>query len=77
MSELPKMQMLAKTTAANMEEQQVLVKNIVQWTDKDRTIHTEEDIIRGYLYGGKAVPVSGNLYLSSSRLAIHNLDSDD
>ncbi|XP_032675501.1 X-ray repair cross-complementing protein 5 [Odontomachus brunneus] len=57
-SELPKMQLVAKTTTPDMEEQQVLVKNIAQWTDKDRTIHTKEDIIRGYLYGGKAVPVS-------------------
>lgn len=69
-SELPKMQLMAKTTVADMVEQQVSVKNIAQWTDKDRTIYTKEDIIRGYVYGGKTISVSGNLYLNFYYLAL-------
>ncbi|XP_014484973.1 PREDICTED: X-ray repair cross-complementing protein 5-like isoform X2 [Dinoponera quadriceps] len=57
-SGLPKMQLIAKTTAADMSEEQVPIKNVAQWTDKNRTVHTEEDIIRGFLYGGKTISVS-------------------
>lgn len=61
---LPKMQLMAKTTTADLTSREVPIKTIAQWTDKNRTIHTKEDMICGYLYGGKAISVSGNLYLS-------------
>ncbi|EFN72471.1 ATP-dependent DNA helicase 2 subunit 2 [Camponotus floridanus] len=55
---LPKMILMGKTSTPDMPEQEVPIKNIAQWTDNNRTIHTEEDIIRGYVYGGKSIPVS-------------------
>jgi hypothetical protein len=55
---LPKMIRMAKM---GDNSEQVPIKSVAQWTDSNRTIHTKEDIIRGYVYGGKAIPVSGNL----------------
>lgn len=52
---------MGKTSAPDMPDQEVPIKNVAQWTDNNRTIHTKEDIIRGYVYGGKPIPVSGNL----------------
>jgi len=57
---LPSMKPIAKMGEAGNSEG-IPIKNIAQWTDSNRTIHTKEDIIRGYVYGGKAIPVSGNL----------------
>lgn len=57
---LPEMILMAKTSISDMSDQEVPIKNVAQWTDNNRTIHTKEDIIRGYIYGGKAIPVSGN-----------------
>lgn len=56
---LPSMIQIAKTSISSMSDE-VPIKNVAQWTDNNRTIHTQEDIIRGYVYGGKAIPVSGN-----------------
>lgn len=58
---LPEMILMGKTSTPDMPEQEVPIKNVAQWTDNNRTIHTKEDIIRGYVYGGKPIPVSGNL----------------
>lgn len=58
---LPEMILTANTSTSDNPDQQVPIKNIAQWTDSSRTIHMKEDIIRGYVYGGKAIPVSGNL----------------
>ncbi|XP_011164610.1 X-ray repair cross-complementing protein 5 [Solenopsis invicta] len=57
---LPDMTLMGKLSASNKEEadKEVPIKNVAQWTDNNRTIHTQEDIIRGYVYGGKAIPVS-------------------
>jgi len=60
---LPEMVLMAKTSTSDMPNQEVPIKNVAQWTDNNRTIHTKEDIICGYVYGGKAIPVSGNSYL--------------
>lgn len=56
---LPSMKQIAKTSISAMSDE-VPIQNVAQWTDNNRTIHTQEDIIRGYVYGGKAIPVSGN-----------------
>lgn len=53
------MTQIAKTSTSDDPDQQVPIKNVAQWTDSNRTIHKEEEIIRGYVYGGKAIPVSG------------------
>lgn len=58
---LPKMELIGKTSTSDMLDQEVPIKNVAQWTDNNRTIHTKEDIICGYVYGGKPIPVSGNL----------------
>lgn len=63
------MQLMAKTTKADMTEQQVPIQTVAQWTDKDRNIHEAEDTIRGYVYGGKAISVPGNLHLSFQHFA--------
>ncbi|XP_011064647.1 PREDICTED: X-ray repair cross-complementing protein 5-like [Acromyrmex echinatior] len=55
---LPEMVLMGKTSMSNTPDKEVPIKNVVQWMDNNRTIHTEEDIIRGYVYGGKAIPVS-------------------
>ncbi|KAG5317492.1 XRCC5 protein, partial [Pseudoatta argentina] len=55
---LPEMVLMGKTSTSNTPDKEVPIKNVVQWMDNNRTIHTEEDIIRGYVYGGKAIPVS-------------------
>lgn len=55
---LPRMTQIAKTSTSDDPDQQVPIKNVAQWTDSNRTIHKEEEIIRGYVYGGKAIPVS-------------------
>ncbi|XP_011142265.1 X-ray repair cross-complementing protein 5-like isoform X1 [Harpegnathos saltator] len=55
---LPKMKKIAKTTAADLTEKETLIKNIPQWTDKDRIIHTKEDMSYGYMYGSKPIFVS-------------------
>lgn len=60
---LPSMIQIAKTSISAMSDE-VPIKNVAQWTDNNRTIHTQEDIIRGYVYGGKAIPVSGNSWLT-------------
>lgn len=57
---LPDMILMAKTSTSDTPNIEVPIKNVAQWTDNNRTIHTQEDIIRGYVYGGKAIPVSGN-----------------
>lgn len=54
------MVLMATTSTPNKPDQEVPIKNVAQWTDNSRTIHTKEDIIRGFVYGGKAIPVSGN-----------------
>jgi len=54
------MVLVAKSDTSDTSGQQI--KKGVQWTDNNRTIHTEDDIIRGYVYGGKVIPVSGKLY---------------
>jgi len=59
---LPEMVLMGKTSTSNTPDKEVPIKNVVQWMDNNKTIHTEEDIIRGYVYGGKAIPVSGNSY---------------
>jgi len=51
---------MAKISGADNSER-MPIKSVAQWTDSNRTIYTKEDIIRGYVYGGKAIPVSGNL----------------
>lgn len=63
-TKLPDMKLIAKTSTSEISDQEVPIKNVAQWTDNSRTIHEKEDIIRGYVYGGKAIPVSGNLYLT-------------
>ncbi|KMQ84033.1 x-ray repair cross-complementing protein 5-like protein [Lasius niger] len=55
---LPDMTLMGKTSTPDIPDQEVPIKNVAQWTDNNRTIHTEEDIIRGYVYGGKPIPVS-------------------
>lgn len=55
---LPEMRQMAKTSTSSMPDQEVPIKNVAQWTDNNRTPYTKEDIIRGYVYGGKAIPVS-------------------
>ncbi|XP_018392695.1 PREDICTED: X-ray repair cross-complementing protein 5-like [Cyphomyrmex costatus] len=55
---LPEMILMAKTSTSNTPDKEVPIKNVAQWMDNNRTTHTEEDIIRGYVYGGKAIPVS-------------------
>ncbi|XP_012527255.1 X-ray repair cross-complementing protein 5 [Monomorium pharaonis] len=55
---LPEMALIAKTSTSNAPDKEVPIKNVAQWTDNDRTIHTQEDIIRGYVYGSKTIPVS-------------------
>ncbi|XP_011859931.1 PREDICTED: X-ray repair cross-complementing protein 5-like [Vollenhovia emeryi] len=55
---LPDMMLMAKTSTSDTSDQEVPIQNVVQWMDNNRTIHTQEDIIRGYVYGGKAIPVS-------------------
>ncbi|XP_018373621.1 PREDICTED: X-ray repair cross-complementing protein 5-like isoform X1 [Trachymyrmex cornetzi] len=55
---LPEMVLMGKTSTSNTPDKEVPIKNVAQWMDNNRTIHTEEDIIRGYVYGGKAIPVS-------------------
>ncbi|XP_012058169.1 PREDICTED: X-ray repair cross-complementing protein 5-like [Atta cephalotes] len=55
---LPEMVLMGKTSTSNTPDKEVPIKNVVQWMDNNKTIHTEEDIIRGYVYGGKAIPVS-------------------
>ncbi|XP_029176160.1 X-ray repair cross-complementing protein 5-like [Nylanderia fulva] len=55
---LPKMILMGKTSTSDNPDQEVPIKNVAQWTDNNRTIHTQEDIIRGYVYGGKSIPVS-------------------
>lgn len=57
---LPKMVLMGKTSMSNTPDKEVPIKSVAQWMDNNRTIHTDEDIIRGYVYGGKAIPVSGN-----------------
>ncbi|XP_071627447.1 X-ray repair cross-complementing protein 5 [Temnothorax longispinosus] len=54
----PEMLLMAKTSTSDIPDQEVPIKNVAQWTDNNRTIHTKEDIIRGYVYGGKTIPVS-------------------
>lgn len=55
---LPKMVLMGKTSMSNTPDKEVPIKSVAQWMDNNRTIHTDEDIIRGYVYGGKAIPVS-------------------
>ncbi|XP_072758975.1 X-ray repair cross-complementing protein 5 isoform X2 [Anoplolepis gracilipes] len=55
---LPEMILIGKTSTLDMPDQEVPIKNVAQWTDNNRTVHTKEDIIRGYVYGGKPIPVS-------------------
>lgn len=55
---LPEMILMGKTSTPDMPDQEMPIKNVAQWTDNNRTIHTQEDIIRGYVYGGKPIPVS-------------------
>lgn len=55
---LPEMVLMGKTSTSDMPDQEVPIKNVAQWTDNNRTVHTKEDIIRGYVYGGKPIPVS-------------------
>lgn len=61
---LPEMILMGKTSTPDMPDQEMPIKNVAQWTDNNRTIHTQEDIIRGYVYGGKPIPVSGNLHFN-------------
>lgn len=61
---LPKMILMGKTSTSDVPDQEVPIKNVAQWTDSNRTIHTKEDIIRGYVYGGTPIPVSGNLHFN-------------
>lgn len=57
---LPDMQLINKTSCSpDMPDQQVPIKKVAQWSDRNRTIHTQEETIRGYVYGSKTVPVSG------------------
>lgn len=72
---LPEMILMATTSTAKKPDQEVPIKNVAQWTDNSRTIHTKEDIIRGFVYGGKAIPVSGNLRIIN--FTLDNVDSDD
>lgn len=58
---LPKLRYVSTSSETN---QQVSIKKVVQWTDKNRTIYKKEDVIRGYVYGGKSIPVTGSLCLS-------------
>ncbi|KAL6262861.1 hypothetical protein P5V15_005650 [Pogonomyrmex californicus] len=55
---LPEMVLIAKMSTSDAPDQEVPIKNVAQWTDNNRTVHTQEDIIRGYVYGGKVIPVS-------------------
>lgn len=55
---LPKMILMGKTSTSDIPNQEVPIRNVAQWTDSNRTIHTKEDIIRGYVYGGTPIPVS-------------------
>lgn len=55
--ELPKGELEASTS--DVSDGQVPIKNVPQWTDNSRTVHTQEETISGYVYGGKAIPVSG------------------
>lgn len=72
---LPKMVLMTKKST-DMSDQNITIKKVVQWIDKNRIIHTKEDIIRGYVYGGKAIPVSGNLCLTAKSILSY-IDSDD
>jgi len=73
----PEMVLMATTSTPNKPDQEVPIKNVAQWTDNSRTIHTKEDIIRGFVYGGKAIPVSGNSCLHIVNFILHNVDSDE
>lgn len=55
---LPEMILMGKTSTSDMPDQEVPIKNVAQWKDNNRTVHTKEDIIRGYVYGGRPIPVS-------------------
>ncbi|XP_011338671.1 X-ray repair cross-complementing protein 5-like [Ooceraea biroi] len=55
---LPGKEDTAKMSTADNPDQRVPIKRTAEWTDSNRTIYKEEDIIRGYVYGGKAIPVS-------------------
>lgn len=54
------MKPMAKIDTSDTSDQEI--QKGVQWTDNNRTVHTKDDIIPGYVYGGKAIPVSGNLF---------------
>ncbi|XP_070529815.1 X-ray repair cross-complementing protein 5 isoform X2 [Cardiocondyla obscurior] len=55
---LPNMVQKAKISTLDVTDQEISIKSIAEWTDNNKTIYTEEDIIRSYVYGGKAIPVS-------------------
>ncbi|XP_012223110.2 X-ray repair cross-complementing protein 5 [Linepithema humile] len=58
-AKLPQMVSMAKIGTFDTSDQQI--KKAVQWTDNNRTVHTKDDTIRGYVYGGKAIPVSNEV----------------
>lgn len=62
---IPEMVLMTKISTSDMSDQKISIKNVAQWIDNNRIIHTKEDIIHGYMYGGKAIPVSGNLSLTA------------
>lgn len=62
---VPEMVLMTKISTSDMSDQKISIKNVAQWIDNNRIIHTKEDIIHGYMYGGKAIPVSGNLCLTA------------
>lgn len=55
---IPEMVLMTKISTSDMSDQKISIKNVAQWIDNNRIIHTKEDIIHGYMYGGKAIPVS-------------------
>lgn len=47
------------STSGVPDEQDRPIKNVAQWTDNNRVVHTRDNTISGYVYGGRAIPVSG------------------
>lgn len=48
-----------EASTSDVPDEQVPIKNVAQWTDNSRIVHTGENTISGYVYGGRAIPVSG------------------
>lgn len=68
---IPEMVLMTNMSTSDMDDQKISIKNVAEWIDNNRIVHTKEDIIHGYMYGGKAVPVSGNLCLTAKSILLY------